>query len=351
MAFRIIVEKPFGHDTESARKLASDLAEAFDESYLYRIDHYLGKEMVQNLIVLRFSNCLFDPLWNNNYVKCVMITFKEDIGTMGRGGYFDKSGIIRDVMQNHLMQVLSLVAMEPPVKVTGQGYSNYIRDEKVKLLKAIEPWKLENTVLGQYTSNGEEPGYLDDDTVPEGSNCPTYACIVMNIRNKRWDGVPFIMKAGKALNERKAEIRIQLKRPPGGSHMFGSDEIPHNEIVMRLQPEEAIYVKTNVKFPGLNTKIKTSELDMSYKTRFKNAKNPDAYTRLVLDVLRGKQATFVRDDELLAAWEIATPLLKQIDEEKVQPEKYKFGTRGPESADKLIEKAGYTYDSEYQWDE
>lgn len=346
---RLIIEKPFGHDTESALEMASNLGKLFTEDYLYRIDHYLGKEIVQNMQILRFGNAIFEPMWNRNYIKSVTFTFKEDIGTMGRGGYFDKSGIIRDIMQNHLMQVLSLVAMETPVRLAGEGYSNYVRDEKVKLLKCIEPWKLENTVLGQYVTDGKEPGYLDDETVPRGSLCPTYACVVMKIKNTRWDGVPFIMKAGKALNERKAEVRIQLHTPPAGGDLFACGKIPNNEIVMRLQPNEAIYVKTNVKKPGLHTDMVTSELDLSYSQRYKDAKNPQAYTRLVLDVLRGKQATFVRDDELLAAWEIVTPLLKEIEAKKVEPHLYKFGTRGPKQADELITNAGYVYDDNYEW--
>mmetsp|Transcript_9660 Transcript_9660/g.12627 ORF Transcript_9660/g.12627 Transcript_9660/m.12627 type:complete len:503 (-) Transcript_9660:262-1770(-) len=347
---RLIVEKPFGHDTESALQLSRDLGALYSEDHLYRIDHYLGKEIVQNMLALRFSNMMFEPIWNREHIKSVTFTFKEDIGTQGRGGYFDKSGIIRDIMQNHLMQVLSLVAMEPPVRVAGtDDYSNYVRDEKVKLLKSIQPWTLENTVLGQYVANGKTPGYLDDPTVPEGSICPTYAAVVMYIKNRRWDGVPFIMKAGKALNERKAEVRIQFHKPPGSDFMFGCHEVLHNELVMRLQPKEAIYVKTNVKEPGLHTNLITTELDLSYHDRFVNLKNPSAYSRLLLEVLRGKQATFVRDDELLAAWEIVTPLLKEIESKKVEPNLYKFGARGPKEADTLIKNAGYVYDSTYEW--
>mmetsp|Transcript_6873 Transcript_6873/g.7905 ORF Transcript_6873/g.7905 Transcript_6873/m.7905 type:complete len:514 (-) Transcript_6873:37-1578(-) len=349
---RLIVEKPFGHDLESAEKMGADLGAIFDESYLYRIDHYLGKEMVQNMMILRFGNAWLEPIWNNKYVKAVVISFKEDIGTMGRGGYFDKSGIIRDIMQNHLMQVLSVMAMEPPERVAGPGYSNLVRDKKVELLKCIEPWSMANTVTGQFVGNGTEPGYLDDETVPAGSNCPTFACTVMKINNERWEGVPFIMKAGKGLNERRAEVRVQLKSPPNGATMFNlgsDDDIPYNEIVLRLQPNEAIYVKTNVKRPGLVTEMVQSELDLSYKSRYKDEKNPDAYTRLILDVLRGKQATFVRQDELVEAWKIATPLLKEIEEKNVKPTDYVFGSRGPKEADVLIQKNGYIVGKDYKW--
>ncbi|CAH0489513.1 unnamed protein product [Peronospora farinosa] len=342
---RLIVEKPFGHDLESFNKLSKDMGVLYNEDEIYRIDHYLGKEMVQNLLVLRFSNTIFEPIWNRNYISSVTITFKEDIGTEGRGGYFDSYGIIRDVMQNHLLQVLSLVAMEPPVMAAGNNYSNYIRDEKVKVLNCIEPIKLENTVLGQYEGDKErnEPGYLDDPTVPKESVTPTFATAIMYVNNPRWSGVPFIMKAGKALNERKGEIRVQFRPPPAVEHMFPGVEIPVQELVLRLQPEEAVYMKMNMKSPGLQTQAISSELDLSYSERYEGTEVPDAYTRLILDVLRGKQAAFVRDDELRAAWKIFTPLLDEIEGQKVKPLPYTFGSRGPKESDELVNKAGFQY--------
>ncbi len=237
--------------------------------------------------------------------------------------------------------------LRPPIRVAGKNYSNYVRDEKVKLLSCIEPWKLENCVLGQYVAGNGQPGYLEDKTVPSGSIQPTYACVVFFIHNKRWEGVPFIMKAGKALNERRAEVRLQLKSPPGGSQMFDGQEIPRNELVIRLQPEEAIYMKTNVKKPGLTTTITQSELDLSYKQRYEGIKIYDAYARLVLDVLRGKQAFFVRDDELVTAWEVVTPLLEEIEKSKKKPIPYAFGSRGPAEADALIAKYGVVYNHKY----
>ncbi|OQS04294.1 glucose-6-phosphate 1-dehydrogenase [Thraustotheca clavata] len=344
---RLIVEKPFGHDLNSFNELSRDMGALYSEDEIYRIDHYLGKEMVQNLMLLRFANNTFEPLWNRNYISSVMITFKENIGTQGRGGYFDSYGIIRDVMQNHLLQVLSLVAMEPPVRASGDDYSNFVRDEKVKVLKCIEPLSLENTVLGQYVGNNElnEVGYLEDPTVPADSVTPTFATVVMNVKNARWDGVPFIMKAGKALNDKKVEVRIQFKQAPGATHMFPGVEIPRNELVLRLQPNEAVYMKTNVKSPGLSTKPVASELDLSYNVRYADTYLPEAYTRLVLDVLRGKQATFVRDDELRAAWQIFTPLLNQIESQRLTPIPYVFGTRGPMESDNLVKKFGYEFHS------
>ena len=350
---RLIVEKPFGHDAESFAQLSADMGALYTEDYIYRIDHYLGKEMVQNLVILRFANAMMEPLWNRNYIQSVMITFKEDFGTKGRGGYFDGYGIIRDVIQNHLMQVLSLVAMEPPVTVTGEHSHQFVRDEKVKVLRCIDPVKLEDCVLGQYLGGDEEVAYTEDPTVPDNSVTPTFATCVLRINNPRWEGVPFILKAGKALNERKAEIRIQFKPAPGAYKMFpGQSEIPEQELVMRLQPDEAVYLKTNVKNPGLATAPMASELDLSYKTRFENVEIFDAYTRLILEVIRGRQATFVRDDELKASWDIFTPLLHQIESDKIQPIKYEYGSRGPAESDEMIARLGYHYHGgRYQWKE
>ena len=200
---RLIVEKPFGKDSESFEKLNGGMSALYSEDYLYRIDHYLGKEMVKNLLVLRFSNAIFEPLWNRDRVQSVTITFKEDFGTKGRGGYFDTYGIIRDILQNHLLQVMTLVAMEPPVAVSGEGYANHVRNEKVKVLNCIEPIKLENAVLGQYMAapDGSEVAYTEDPTVPDDSVTPTFATVVMFIKNPRWDGVPFILKVSSCVSQ------------------------------------------------------------------------------------------------------------------------------------------------------
>lgn len=347
---RLILEKPFGHDLDSFNELSRDISALYSEDELYRIDHYLGKEMVQNLLILRFANSIFEPMWNRNYISSVVITFKEDIGTQGRGGYFDNYGIIRDVMQNHLLQVLSIVAMEPPVRAAGTNYSNYIRDEKVKVLNCIQPVTMDETVIGQYLGGDKEPGYLEDPTVPKGSVTPTFATTVLRVNNARWDGVPFIMKAGKALDERKGEIRIQFRPPPGAEHMFPDVDIPVQELVLRLQPNEAVYMKVNVKSPGLATTAISSELDLSYAQRYEGTEVPDAYTRLILDVLRGKQAAFVRDDELRAAWKIFTPLLNEIENSKPTPIPYAFGSRGPKESDELTSRVGFQYHKgAYKW--
>lgn len=228
----MIVEKPFGRDSASSKILSDHLSSLFTEDQLYRIDHYLGKEMVQNLMTIRFGNQLFNPTWNRQNIAAVKITFKEPFGTQGRGGYFDEFGIIRDVMQNHLLQILSLIAMEKPASV----HPDDIRDEKVKVLKCIEPISIDDVVLGQYVGNpdgegDEKLGYLDDESVPRGSNTPTYAMAVLRIKNERWDGVNFIMCCGKALNERKAEVRIQYHDVPGD--IFGG-KAKRNEVMMQM---------------------------------------------------------------------------------------------------------------------
>ena len=315
---RVIVEKPFGKDSESSAQLSNHLASLFREDQLYRIDHYLGKEMVQNLMTLRFGNQIFNPTWNRGSIASVIITFKEPFGTQGRGGYFDEFGIIRDILQNHLLQILCLAAMEKPPSTSPDD----IRDEKVKVLKSIPAIVMDDVVLGQYVGNPDgkdddsKLGYLDDPTVPKDSVTPTYACAVLRINNERWDGVPFILRAGKALNERKAEVRIQYQDVPGD---IFNGRAARNELVLRVQPGEAIYCKVMTKTPGMSFELEETELDLTYNTRYKKARLPDAYERLILDVFVGSQMHFVRTDELAEAWRIFTPLLHAIEHDRPAP--------------------------------
>ncbi|RNE95497.1 putative glucose-6-phosphate 1-dehydrogenase, partial [Trypanosoma conorhini] len=331
---RLIVEKPFGKDTETSQQLSRQLEPLFDESQLFRIDHYLGKEMVQNIIVTRFANRVFSALWNSNNIACVRITFKETIGTAGRGGYFDSIGIIRDVVQNHLTQILSLLAMEKPRSLSAED----IRDEKVLVLRQVEPVTVENCVLGQYTASadGAMPGYLDDPAVPRDSRCPTFAVMRLYINNDRWNGVPFIIKAGKALEERLLGIRVQFKdeiRP------FG-ERTQRNELVLRAQPSEAIYLKLTAKTPGLLRDTHQTELDLTYERRY-DITLPDAYESLLHEALLGSSTNFVRKDELDAAWRIYTPLLHAIDRGELKVLPYVAGTRGPDEAQEFITNSGY----------
>lgn len=344
---RVIIEKPFGRDLQTSSELSSHLSSMFTEDQLYRIDHYLGKEMVQNLMIVRFGNRIFGPIWNRDSISSVVITFKEPFGTQGRGGYFDDFGIIRDVMQNHLFQILSLVAMEKPASTSAED----IRDEKVKVLKCIDELKLEDMVLGQYVGDPDgdgdaKEGYLDDPTVPRGSVTPTFAAAVFRIKNERWDGVPFILRCGKALNERKAEVRIQFTDVPGD--IFKS-ECKRNELVIRVQPNEAVYCKFMTKQPGMSFRPEETELDLTYGSRYKGVVMPDAYERLILDVFSGSQINFVRTDELYEAWRIFTPVLHQIEKDKPKPIPYKYGSRGPKEYDELAEKNNFQFTGTYKW--
>lgn len=305
---------------ESSRELQASLEPDWKEDELFRIDHYLGKEMVKNLLIIRFGNSFFDATWHRHHIDNVQITFKEPFGTEGRGGYFDEFGIIRDVMQNHLLQVLTLLAMERPLSFSAED----IRDEKVRVLRAMPAIEPKNVIIGQYgrSLDGQKPSYKEDDTVPPNSRCPTFCALVAYIKNERWDGVPFIMKAGKALNEQKTEIRIQFKDVTSGIFK----DIPRNELVIRIQPNESVYLKMNSKLPGLSMQTVVTELDLTYRRRFSDLKIPEAYESLILDGLKGDHSNFVRDDELDASWRIFTPLLHYLDDTKdIIPMEYPYG--------------------------
>ncbi|KAG2233113.1 hypothetical protein INT48_005857 [Thamnidium elegans] len=330
----IIIEKPFGKDLKSCQLLLHDIQKLYKEDEVYRIDHYLGKELAKNIMTVRFANMIFSPLWSRLHIDSVQITMKESFGTEGRGGYFDEFGIIRDVIQN---------PMEKPIGRDAES----IRDEKVKVLKCVRPIKLKDTLLGQYVKDGDKPGYLDDDTVPKDSLCPTFAATVLWIDNERWANVPFILKAGKALDNGKVDIRIQFKKLHG--NLFQG--VARNELVFHVQPGEAIYMKFNNKCPGFSDDSMITELDLTYRARYKNLKVPEAYETLVLDALRGDHSNFVRNDELIASWEIFTPLLLQIEKEKIKPEPYLYGSRGPKQLNDFVNSYGVERlaHENYQW--
>jgi glucose-6-phosphate 1-dehydrogenase len=334
---RVVIEKPFGRDLKSCQDLLEQLAGQFDEGHLYRIDHYLGKEVVQNLSLFRFGNSWLEWLWHRDAIQSVLLTFKEPFGTEGRGGYFDHYGIIRDILQNHLLQVLTLVAMEPPADHSGDS----MRDAKTNVLKAIQPIDLEKDVrLGQYD------GYADDETIKnKDTNCPTYAAIRCWIDTPRWKGVPFIMQAGKAMDDGVCEVRIRFRAPSSTIHTIrppSRQALETNELVMRLQPNPVLEMKTNIKTPGLSGIPMPAKLSLSYNELIEGpdavGNNPDAYTRLLLDVLRGRNGSFVRDDELHRSWEIFTPLLHLIEQENVRPESYQYGSEGPSGIAKWLEE-------------
>ncbi|KAI0525211.1 hypothetical protein KFK09_004603 [Dendrobium nobile] len=337
---RVIVEKPFGRDSESSRELTASLKQYLTEDQIFRIDHYLGKELVENLSVLRFSNLVFEPLWSRQYIRNVQLIFSEDFGTEGRGGYFDSYGIIRDIMQNHLLQILALFAMETPVSLDAED----IRNEKVKVLKSMRPLEIEDVVVGQYKGHSKGgksyPSYTDDPKVPNNSLTPTFAAAALFIDNARWDGVPFLMKAGKALHSNGAEIRVQFRHVPGNLYRrnFGTYlDKNTNELVIRVQPNEAIYLKINNKVPGLGMRLDRSNLNLLYSAKY-SREIPDAYERLLLDAIEGERRLFIRSDELDAAWALFTPVLKELEEKHVFPELYPFGSRGPVGAHYLAAK-------------
>jgi glucose-6-phosphate 1-dehydrogenase len=342
---RVVIEKPFGTDRASSDQLVSELAKVFDEEQTYRIDHYLGKEVIQNLLVLRFANLIFDPIWNRSHIENVQISWMEDIGLAGRGGYFDRYGIIRDVMQNHLLQILALVSMEQPTSLAARD----VGDEKVKALRCVLPAKLEDVVLGQYSAgtgrNGtREAGYTEDEGVPEDSRTPTFAAVVLRIRNRRWDGVPFLLRAGKGLNRSTTEIRIRFREVPGNIYRECRTGLEPNELVIRVQPDESISFRITNKVPGLSMDLTRSDLDLRYHTAFESL-IPDAYECLLLDVIEGDRSLFIRADELAAAWDVFTPLLHEIDDREIRPADYAFGTTGPEESFALAEKWGVSWKS------
>jgi glucose-6-phosphate 1-dehydrogenase len=332
---RLVIEKPFGRDLESCKMLMATLSSHFEEHHLYRIDHYLGKEIVQNLLIWRFANSVFETMWNRNAIQAVHISFKEPFGTEGRGGYFDNYGIIRDILQNHLLQVLMLLAMEAPVVADGVTSGDYIRDAKYRVLQSMPEIQLEDCLLGQYK------GYSDDETIEnKDTNCPTYAAVRCFIHTPRWSGVPFILEAGKGLNEHICEARIRFKDAP--SFLFPNRTLPCNELVMRLQPNPSIFLTTTIKTPGLSSAPMSASMTM---VEYEAQSHPDAYTRLLLDVLHGRQASFVRADELERSWEIFTPLLHRMEQEQVRPHSYEFGSTGPNQRERFMIMSGITQSS------
>jgi glucose-6-phosphate 1-dehydrogenase len=338
----MVIEKPFGRDAESFAELNETTSTLFREDQLFRIDHYMAKEVVLNILTLRFANRIFEPIWNNQHIASVQIIFKEDLGTGGRGGYFDTFGIIRDIMQNHLLQVFNFLAMEAPASLSAPD----IAAKKKELLQSVAPIVMDDVLLGQFTKNTfrenhqvrTEPGYKDDPGVPDDSCCPTFAMACLRVNNPRWQGVPFLFSAGKGMDERKCEVRITFK--PSAQPLFQAAGEQQNELVLRIQPNEAIYMKTMNKVPGLQYEAKAAVLDMSYAQQFPQAYAGDAYERMMLNAAKGDNSLFVGSEELVEAWRIFTPLLHQIDNEKPKPLEHKFGTRGPAEADAFAHKLG-----------
>jgi glucose-6-phosphate 1-dehydrogenase len=336
----MIIEKPFGTDLESALDLNRALLGVFDEKQIFRIDHYLGKETVQNMMVLRFANGIFEPLWNRSYIDSVQITAAEDLGIGSRAGYYDKSGALRDLVQNHMLQLLMLLAMEPPVSFDADE----VRDEKVKVLHAIKAPAVEDVpemaVRAQYSagsSGGEDvQGYLDEEGVPEESGTETYAAVKLRIDNWRWAGVPFYLRTGKRLARKVTEIAVTLKPVPHlAFKQSGSLGVEPNQLVLSVQPNEGVSLKLVAKIPGARMSVRPVNMEFLYGTSFMS-QSPEAYERLIMDTMRGDATLFARDDEVEAAWAICDPILEAWSKTGGPLPKYEAGSAGPEEADALI---------------
>jgi len=339
---RIVVEKPFGRDLESARALNATLAEHFHESQIYRIDHYLGKETVQNLMAVRFANILFEPLWNARHVDHVQVTVAETVGVGGRGQYYDKSGAMRDMVQNHLMQLLCLIAMEPPYRFDPDA----VRDEKLKVIHALQPVPAEDIVRGQYRGSarkgpGGEPSYVEDAENP-ASRTESYIAMKVQIANWRWKGTPFYLRTGKKLRARASEIAIVFKEVPHS--IFGDEEgWRENVLSIRLQPNEGMTLSVMIKEPGPGgMRLTEVPLDMSFAEALgeDGSDIPDAYERLIMDVIRGNQTLFMRGDEVEAAWAWTDPIIAGWEARGDRPKGYDPGSSGPEDALMLLHRDG-----------
>jgi glucose-6-phosphate 1-dehydrogenase len=343
---RVVVEKPIGRDLESARALNDTIGQVFREEQIFRIDHYLGKETVQNLMALRFANALYEPIWNSAHVDHVQITVGESVGLEGRAGYYDKSGALRDMVQNHILQLLCLVAMEAPSSLDADA----VRDEKLKVLRALVPITngstAKHTVRGQYragaSSGGAVKGYLEE-LGSDTSSTETFVAVKAEIANWRWAGVPFYLRTGKRLATRVSEIVVQFKPVPHSIFQDAAGIMVANKLVIRLQPDEGVKQWIMIKDPGPGgMRLRHVPLDMSFADAF-DVRNPDAYERLIMDVVRGNQTLFMRRDEVEAAWKWIDPIQQAWNETRQDVQGYTAGTWGPSASIALIERDGRTW--------
>jgi glucose-6-phosphate 1-dehydrogenase len=334
---RAVIEKPFGTRLSEALELNRQVLSVLDESQVFRIDHYLGKETVQNMLAFRFANGMFEPIWNRNYIDYVQITAAEDLGVGSRAGYYDTSGALRDLVENHMMQLLALLCMEPPVTFTADD----VRDEKVKVLHAIKAADIHQTVRARYTAGmaeGKEvPAYLEEEDVPENSQTETFAALRLEVDNWRWAGVPIYMRTGKRLARKITEIAITLKPVPHlAFESSGSVGVQPNQLVMTMQPNEGVSLSLGAKIPGTRMRIRPVNMEFLYGTAFLS-QSPEAYERLILDAMRGDATLFTRHDEVEAQWRIIDPILESWSKGEPPLVEYPAGSAGPAQADELLE--------------
>ncbi len=336
---RAVIEKPFGRDLASAQHLNNIVRELFAEGQVYRIDHYLGKETVQNLLVLRFANAVFEPVWNRNYVDNIQITVAEDLSVGDRGGYYDGSGVVRDMVQNHLLQLLSIVAMEPPSAIDAES----LRDKKVEVLKAIRRGSAaevaSNAVRGQYM------GYLKENGVAPDSTTPTYVAMRLYVDNWRWQGVPFYLRSGKSLTSKVSEISIQFKAPPHVMFSLGGEDRSSSNILsVCVQPNEGAHLRLDAKIPGQDLSLRPVDMEFHYDDAFRGHEIPEAYQRLLQDALEGDARLFIRNDHIEEAWSIVDPLLEGWESPNAPALQYYLpGSWGPAAADELLARDGHRW--------
>jgi glucose-6-phosphate 1-dehydrogenase len=344
---RVVIEKPFGYDLATARELNHEVLSVFDEHQVFRIDHYLGKETVQNIMAFRFSNTMFEPVWNRNYIDHVQITAAEDLGIGSRAGYYDGAGALRDLVQNHMMELLANVCMEPPTSF----HADQVRDEKVKVIEAIRPPSVEEVpamaVRGQYAAGreaGEEVrGYLEEDGVPPDSKTETYAALRLEVSNWRWAGVPFYLRTGKRLARKVTEIAVQLKPVPHLAFQAGGSlGVQPNQLVLTVQPDEGVSLSLGAKIPGARMRIRPVNMEFHYGTTFLS-QSPEAYERLIMDAMRGDATLFTRNDEVDALWRVIDPILTAWEQDKGEVAQYPAGSDGPAEADDLLVREGRSW--------
>ncbi len=333
---RVVIEKPFGTRESEAQELNRKVLSVLDESQVYRIDHYLGKETVQNVLAFRFANGMFEPIWNRNFIDYVQITAAEDLGIGSRAGYYDSSGALRDLVQNHMLQLLTLLCMEPPVTFDADE----VRDEKVKVLHAVAPPPPEAVVRARYTAGmaeGKEAvGYLEEEDVPDDSTTETYAALRLEVDNWRWAGVPIYLRTGKRLARKVTEIAVTLKPVPHlAFKVEGSVGVQPNQLVLTVQPNEGVSLSLGAKIPGSRMRIRPVNMEFLYGTSFLS-QSPEAYERLIMDAMRGDPTLFTRDDEVEAQWRIIDPILASWESDGEPLAEYPAGSHGPEEADRIL---------------